>query len=187
MDKIPAYAQLNARIKPLQRGEWFEDPLAEAFEQNGFGEVTGGGTLQREKGGEIIYCGIDIDFPDIVRGVPFVCDFLTGKDAPKGSKLLYENEGRKIEVPFGEVEGLAIYLNGTDLPEAVYRSNDVNELVDQVLRLLGKCGALQGYWEGPRETALYLYGQSAEEMQRLLAALLAEHPLCQRSRVIRIA
>jgi hypothetical protein len=43
---VCAYAVLNARIMPLARGEQYEDPLADALEQNGFGELTGGGTLQ---------------------------------------------------------------------------------------------------------------------------------------------
>ena len=38
--------RLNARLQPLHRGEWFEDPLAEALEKKTYGEVTGGGTMQ---------------------------------------------------------------------------------------------------------------------------------------------
>jgi hypothetical protein len=45
MQPISAYAQLNARIMPLDRGERYEDPLGEALAANGFGEITGGGTM----------------------------------------------------------------------------------------------------------------------------------------------
>lgn len=36
---IFAYAHLNARIMPLDRGARYEDPLSEALEQNGLREV----------------------------------------------------------------------------------------------------------------------------------------------------
>jgi hypothetical protein len=186
MPPISAYAQLNARIMPLDRGERYEDPLGDALADNGFDEVTGGGTMQSPDG-EIEFCGIDLDIIDEAKGVPFVCEFLTGCGAPRGSKLQYERNGKNVEVPFGITEGLAIYLNGTDLPEEVYRDCDVNVLYAEINRLLGDCGSIEGHWQGPTETALYLYGRSAEEMRKLIAEYLAEYPLCQKARVVRIA
>ena len=186
MEPIFAYAQINARIQPLDRGELYEDPLAEAFAENGFGEITGGGTMQ-SKEGEIEYCGVDIDLFDLEQGVPFVCEFLTECGAPKGSKLQYEQDGKSIEVPFGVDEGLALYLNGTDLPDEVYRDCDVNDLYDEINRLLEGRGAIQGHWQGPTETALYLYGFSADEMRQLIGEYVASYPLCQKSRIVQIA
>jgi hypothetical protein len=186
MSTISAYAQLNARIMPLGRGERYEDPLGEALAENGFGEVTGGGTMQ-SKEGEIDFCGIDIDLFDLSKAVPFVCAFLTQRGAPKGSKLEYELNGTRVEVPFGMAEGLAIYLNGTDLPDEVYKECDVNAVYDEINRRLGDCGSIQGHWQGPTETALYLYGNSADEMRAHIVGYLAEYPLCQRARLVRIA
>lgn len=186
MSTISAYAQLNARITPLDRGERYEEPLSEALEENGFGAVTGGGTMQ-SKEGEIEFCGIDIDLSICQKAVSFICKFLSERGAPNGSKLQYELNGKRVEVPFGEVEGLAIYLNGTDLPDAVYNTCDVNEVYNEMNRLLGNRGMIQGHWQGPTETALYLYGDSADEMRDLVASYLAEYPLCQRARVVRIA
>jgi hypothetical protein len=186
MRPIAAYARLNARIMPLDRGEWYEDPLAEALAENGFGRVTGGGTMTSNEG-EIEFCGIDIDLFNLPQGVPFICEFLTRRGAPKGSKLQYTHKRKDIEVRFGVAEGLAIYLNGTDLPAKVYRECDVNEVYAQIDRLLGERGAIQGHWRGPTETALYLYGHSADEMCNLIFGYMAEYPLCQRARVVRIA
>jgi hypothetical protein len=186
MQPIFAYAQLNARIMPLDRGERYEDPLGEALAENGFGQVTGAGTLQ-SKGGEIEYCGIDIDLFDVPKGIPFICEFLAQRGAPKGSKLQYELNGQKFEVPFGLVEGLAIYLNGTDLPAEVYKQCDVNEVCEEINSLLGDRGAIQGHWQGPTETALYLYGSSADEMRNLISGYMAKCPLCQRARLETIA
>src|SRR5689334_21984745 len=71
-----AYAKLNARLMPMDRGELFEDPLADALAQAGLGELTGAGTMQSSEG-EIEFCGLDIDLVDVKKGVPFICDFLT--------------------------------------------------------------------------------------------------------------
>lgn len=183
---IFAHAQLNARIMPVARGKRFETPLAEALAENGLGEVGGGGTMQSETG-EIAYCDIDIDLFDLENGGRFVCDFLTARGAPKGSKLCYEHHGKRTEVAFGVIEGLAIYLNGTDLPSEVYQHSDVNVVIETIRRLLDECGAIEGYWTGPTETALYLYGKSATEMRELISPFLAEYPLCQRARIETIA
>jgi len=181
-----AYAQLNARILPLDRGERYEDPLQEALEANGFGEVTGGGTMQ-SKDGEIEYCGIDIDVFNLEEGVPFICEFLTRCGAPRGSKLQYEVDRERVEVPFGVAEGPAIYFNGTDLPDDVYSTCDINHVYDEISRLLGDRGRIQGHWQGPTETALYLYGDSAEEVKELIAKFMAVYPLCDRARYQTIA
>jgi hypothetical protein len=186
MEPVAAYARLNARIMPLDRGELFEDPLGDALAESGYGEIAGGGTMQSASG-EIEYCGIDVDIFDIPQGVPFICQFLTEHGAPRGSVLQYEADGQDIEVPFGEMEGLAIYLNGTDLPDEVYEQCDVNDLYDEINRLLTDHGVILGHWQGPTETALYLYGPSAEEMQRRIAHHLATYPLCQKARVVKIA
>lgn len=186
MGPIFAYARLAARIMPLDRGDRYEDPLEEVLAKNGFGAVTGGGTMQSENG-EIEYCGIDLDLYDVPNAVPFICEFLTKHGAPRGSKLQYEHEGQQLEVPFGSAEGLAIYLNGIDLPDEVYRDCDANEVFKEINRLLGNRGAIQGHWQGPTETALYLYGNSADEMLDLVSGYLAGYPLCQRARVVTIA
>jgi len=183
---VTAYAQINARIMPIARGKLFEGPLEEALQANGFGEVGGGGTLQ-SKSGEIVYCGIDVDLFDLENGVPFVCKFLADRLAPKGSKLCYRVGEEKIEVPFGEAEGVAVYLNGTELPAEVYKSSDINVVIDTFNRLLGNRVAYKGYWRGPTETALYIYGRSAARIREAIAPFLAEYPLCQRARVEQIA
>jgi hypothetical protein len=186
MEPVSAYAQLNARIMPCHRGECYEDPLQEALDANGWAAVAGGGTLQRQNG-EIEYCGIDIDLRDIDRGVPFICEVLEACGAPKGSKLIYQIDGDEKEVPFGRLEGLAIYFNGTDLPDDVYRNCDINYVCSEIDRLLGERGAIQGHWQGPTETAVYLYGYSINEMKRAIAAFMADYPLCQKARLEVIA
>lgn len=181
-----AYAQINARVMPIDRGGMYEDPLQEEFEQNGFGEVTGGGTMQSENG-EIEYCGIDIDLFNLEEGVPFICGFLAECGAPQGSKLQFELNGEQKEFPFGFLEGLAIYFNSTDLPDEVYENNDINEVYDEINDLLGERGQIQGHWNGPTETAMYLYGYSVKEMRELISSVMETNPLCEQARYVTIA
>lgn len=180
-DRVFAYAKLNARVMPLDRGDRYEDPLQAALDVNGYAEVTGGGTIQR-KDGEIEFCGIDIDLIDVEKAPQFICKCLTECGAPKGSVLEFELNGEECKIPFGEFEGLAIYFNGTDLPKEVYATCDINYVCSEINRLLGDRGEIQGDWQGPKETALYLYGQSADEMKKLIAPLMSEYALCQKAR-----
>lgn len=70
-------AHVNARLMPMDRGDRYEDPLAEALAESGFGEVTGGGSIL-SKVGEIEGCDIDLDLHDLEHGLPFVTKWLTG-------------------------------------------------------------------------------------------------------------
>lgn len=185
-DPIFAYAEIKARVQPIDRGDFYEDPLMDALEEKGFGEVTGGGTMSAESG-EILFCGIDLDIHDLENGVPFICEFLTKLGAPKGSKLRFEADGEEQEVPFGVFEGLAIYFNGVDLPDEVYQNCDINHVVDELHRLMGESGRMQGHWQGEAETALYFYGNSVEEMKTLIAPFMKEYPLCEKARYETIA
>jgi len=177
-------ARLNNRAQPIDRGELFEDPLSEVFEEAGTGEVTGGGT-QLSVEGEVAFCDVEIALPTASDEVlSNVAKALETCGAAKGSKLLV-GDGR--EVPFGILEGLGLYLNGTDLPAEVYQSSDVNFVYDEVNRLVEGLGEIQTYWQGSRETALYVYGASFSEMNSRLAPLLSTYPLCQKCRVVQIA
>jgi hypothetical protein len=96
-------------------------------------------------------------------------------------------EAQGEELPFGINEGLAVYLNGTDLPDEVYAECDSNFVYSEFNRLLGPAGKVHSHWQGPTETALYMYGPSFEAMKSRLANFLDSYPLCQRARVVQIA
>ena len=178
-------AQLNARLQPLDRGDIFEDPLDDTLQEMGLGEVTAGGTLQSQEGW-IQQCDIEIDISDAEsETLRKITDHLESLGAPKGSKLLVEETG--AEIPFGKSEGLAIYLNGTDLDDWVYQNSDVNYVIAELDRLLGSAGKYCSYWDGPTETALYIYGPSADAMRELILPLIETYPLCEGARVEQIA
>jgi len=178
-------ARLNDRAQPMDRGDLYEDPLQVILEEKGIGEVTGGGT-QLGSNGEIDFCELEIELNSEADAVlAAVTTALEGFGAPKGSKLVVGPSGR--ELPFGRNEGLAVYLNGSDLPAEVYQTSDVNFVYQEFNRLLGDAGQIHSHWQGPTETALYMYGPSFGTMQSRLADFLNTYPLCQKARVVQIA
>jgi len=179
--------RLNARLQPMHRGELFEDPLDDHLTAAKLpASVTGGGT-QLSAEGEAQFCDIDVlvegDDPEAV--VPAIRTYLESLGVPRGSSIL--DEDGSVLVTFGSTEGLALYLNGTDLPAEVYAASDVNELVDAVEEALGDSGRMLSYWEGPRDTALYLYGRDAALMRSRLAPVLESRADAQLSRLEAIA
>lgn len=180
---IPAYAKLNARCHPTARGRIYEDPLEAELAKAGLGSVTGGGTMQA-KDGEILFCGIDLELKQLDKAIPLVCRVLEEQGAPKGSCLQMTNEGKAQEIPFGSTVGLALYFNGVDLPEEVYQNCDIDHVWNEIDRLLGNRGMVQGCWQGPKETALYLYGYSVDDMKDRIDPLMKNYPLCEKARVV---
>jgi hypothetical protein len=176
--------RLNARLRPMDRGERFEDPLDELLRaQSPGGRVTGGGTMISAEG-EPLWCDVEVEWAgDPGAGVELVAAALTRGGAPRGSQVTLDDAE---PVPFGEFEGLGLYLNGTDLPAEVYATSDVNELISTLLEALGPDGDMYSYWEGPTETALYLYGPSAEVIEEKVAPVLASEPSAALTRVVRL-
>ncbi|WP_152618422.1 hypothetical protein [Leisingera sp. ANG-Vp] len=185
-DRITVIAQLNARVQPIDRGNYFEDPLDEALRAAGLGEVAGGGTQLTSEPDGIAHCDIEIAACDSTPStIEFITETLEDLGAPKGS-LLKTAPGTN-GIPFGKLEGMAVFLNGTDLPEEVYAQSDVNLLIASCDELLKGVGCFRGYWEGSRETSLYFYGSTFEAMKRATADFIAKEPLCQLARVEQIA
>jgi hypothetical protein len=183
------FVTLNARLMPLDRGDRFEDRVEEILSGK-FREVelTGGGTQMNEKR-EPSSSDIDLSVKGNVDEVlAAVVAALERLGAPKGSTIrVRASDGTERTARFGVTEGIAIYLNGTDLPDEVYQRSDVNELVARLDASLGDEGEMFSHWQGPAETALYYYGPSAARMRELVAGVLAGHPLGQLSRVVQIA
>ena len=178
-------ARLNAKLQPMHRGEIFEDPLDEALRKASLGSVTGGGT-QLAKTREIECCDIEIEVSTASEGVATsIIEVLERLGAPKGSKLILESQDR--EIPFGSNEGLAVYLNGVDLPKETYKECDSNFVYSEFDRLLEGIGQVYSYWQGPEETAFYMYGNSFVTMRDRLDEFISTYPLCKRCRVVQIA
>lgn len=174
--------KLNARLQPKHRFD-LEDALQEILEKEQMGEVTGGGTAQNPDG-EIAYCDIEIHLAnDNLEHVKWLAELLNKMGIPKGSVL----QGIEPEIEVGTLEGLAYYSNGTDLPDEVYETCDINYVIEQMEQAMEGIGSMYSYWEGPVYTALYFYGSSFAEMKKKIEPFIASYPLCQKSRMEQIA
>jgi hypothetical protein len=105
--------------------------------------------------------------------------------APVGSQLLFEEGGVSVERPFGVQEGLALYLDGTTLPDEVYQQTDIDALMERLAVAVDSVGGeLRSAWNGPTETALYHYGPSADAMLDALQQVFDDFPICQNARLV---
>ena len=175
--------QLNARLQPLDRGDIYEDPICDALEASGIGITTGGGTMMMESR-EIEFCDVEITLnDDSDESMAKLIQIIDSIRVPKGSYLRSET----FEQPIGTLEGLALYINGTELPDEVYASCDINHVVEKTNELLSDSGSMYSHWEGPKESAIYYYGTSFDEMKAKIEPFLSEYPLCQKCRIEKIA
>jgi hypothetical protein len=179
-------AHLAARMQPFQRAEYFEDPLDAALRKQALGEVTGGGTTMAADPVGISSCDIELTANDTSEAtIAEIIRLIERLGAPKGSRL--HVPGQVTPIPFGQMEGMAIFLNGTELSRETYAQADVNKTIDGLSNVLGARGALFGHWEGSSETALYFYGKSYDAMTGAVADFLKSDPLCDKCRLEQIA
>lgn len=179
---VPVNVQLNARFQPIDRGAYVD--LTERFlQERGWGRLGDGEGTMLMPSGEPASCDFDIlVYPQHLEDVAAALDKVFF--VPRGSRLMIGDEARSI----GRQEGLALYLNGTDLPEEVYQTSDINAVIGSLEAHLGEeRGRFLSFWQGPRETALYFYGPSYAEMEMALKEILPQHPLCERCRMEQIA
>ncbi|TGM74376.1 hypothetical protein, partial [Leptospira bouyouniensis] len=140
-------AQLNHLLMPIDRGDIYEDPLDEALKTVNLGEVDGGGTMQK-KTGEIDFIDVEIILYNLEEGIPFLIKKLEELGAPKSSILHIQDESNPKQIEFGKKEGLAIYLDGINLPKEVYENSDINDLIEKLNNSIINMGTMQSYWQG---------------------------------------
>ena len=178
---------LNAKIDPARRAD-LEDAFDQAMEKlgkEGQIQVSGGGT-QLGENGEVAECDIESALTDASdENISLIIQMFSAMLAPKGSRLTIH--GEDVQIDFGTDEGLAIYFNGTELPDEVYENNDINDLFDQLDEAVEDIGGIHGVWDGATETAFYFYGSSFAEMEAILRPLLDANPLCEKCRVVQTA
>lgn len=87
------YVLIPGDIQPLVRGERFEDPLADALQLAGLGEVSGGGSQLDDPYPDgrprVAFCGIDIDVVDRDRALGTIRHRLIELNAPDGTEVHY--------------------------------------------------------------------------------------------------
>ncbi|HEY3452658.1 MAG TPA: hypothetical protein VGK67_40310 [Myxococcales bacterium] len=178
-----ATARIWEPIMPIERGERYEDPLNRALRRAKLGLVEGGGTMLGEDR-EIEFVDVEMVVRDVDGVIERVCELLDECGAPRGSELSFEKDGEQQVVAFGKAEGVAIYLDGVNLPKQVYESTDINVLADKLTAAMKGKGEIRGSWPGPEETSFYLYGANADRLFASIEKVLRTYPLCQNARVV---
>lgn len=174
--------KLNAKFQPFSRHD-LEDLLDEFLGEENLGKTTGGGT-STDDNGEVEYCDIEIELNENPNALDKLLTYLEEIGIPKGSKIYNENYEKEI----GILEGLAIYTNGTDLPDEVYQNFDINVVYDTISKILDDVLVLTSYYEGNTETGLYFYVRGTfEEAKNRIAQFVSEYPLCEKCRIVKIA
>jgi hypothetical protein len=172
---------------PIDRGDIYEDPLDEFLKLKYYGEVTGGGTGSEENG-EIAFCDIEICLNKNEVDHEMVKEIIVKLEelgAPKGSNLLIEKTGEKI--PFGINEGLAIYLDGINLSDEVYKNSDTEAFANKIIKLANIKSDVIRYWQGNTETGLYFYGESFNDIKNSIADFVKSSPDCENCRIVQVA
>ncbi len=175
---------LNARLQPIHRGDHFEDPLDAWLRETGLGEVCGSGTSFTPQAG-VQSCELELRLVSLDQSVlDQLAEHLRTIGAPSGSAIVLD-AGARIDV--GAHQGLALHLNGTDLPDETYAACNPDDLIDMLNDALGARGKVMSHHDGATETSLYMYGGAFAEMRAAIAPVLATYPLCERARVEQIA
>ena len=172
-------ARLYEYIEPIDRGNRYEDPLQAALEAAQAGAVTGGGSQLNEVGG-IEFVDVEIELANLDAAIDLVANTLEGAGAPQGSEIRHEDNVVRV---FGRQQCLAIYLDGTSLPDEVYANLDFDHVVTEVGNAAGP-DSFHGCWQGPEETGLYFFGTNAEDMFTRVEPLLRTLPIGQNARVV---
>jgi hypothetical protein len=174
-------ARLYEHIEPIDRGDRYEDPLDAVLAQANIGRVTGGGSQLNELGG-IAYAEVEIELANLDEALGVVVDALEKAGAPQGSELIDVSDSRTLR-QFGTQQCMAIFLDGTTLPDEVYAALDFDAVVTELGAAAGD-GSNRGFWQGAEETGLFFFGPDAEAMFARVEPVLRRLPIGQNARVV---
>ena len=174
-------ARLYEHVEPIDRGNRYEDPLQAVLDETNTGRVTGGGSQLNELGG-IDYAEIEIELSNLDEALRIVSAALEKSGAPKGSELIHAEDARVLR-EFGTHECLAIYLDGTSLPDDVYANLDFDAVVSEIATAAGR-DSYHGCWQGSEETGIFFFGANADDMFARVEPVLRDLPIGQNARVV---
>ena len=180
---LPVTVRIQARLQDDQRAEvidaLFEALLARVSPPS---RVTGSELVVGVHGEpRAVLAHLEVAPVDAERVVAAFLDLEDG--LPQGSRV----EINGASAPFGRLQGLAVYLNGTQLDADAYTQGDLQATVDALTLAAGDAGTLWSHWMGPAETALYFYGGDAALLRTRLEAAAPGLPLLERCRFVAVA
>lgn len=174
-------ARILEYIEPLDRGDRYEDPLDKQLHEYAVGEVAGGGSQLDENGG-IVFVDIELHLKDRDAALELCKLALEFLGAPKGSQFIYYEGEQELKMPFGTTEGVALVLDGVNLPQEVYEKFGLDELMAALQPVLADgIGEFHACRTLNEVTEVYFYGPSADQLMEVLAPVQQTFPLCQNS------
>jgi hypothetical protein len=174
-------ARFYEHIEPIDRGDRYEDPLDAALKSRRVGQVTGGGSQLNDLG-EITHADVEIELANLDDAVGLAADVLEAAGAPQGSELISASDARVLR-EFGKQQCLAIYLDGTSLPDSVYAELDFGAVVEELGAAAGD-QSYRGFSQGAQETGIFFFGPDAEAMFTRVEPVLRRLPIGQNARVV---
>lgn len=179
-----ANARIWESIHAMARTRRYEFPLATALRARHQGEVTGVSVcMSREM--EVEYVELDLDLYSLDAGIETARMVLETAGAPAGSEFRVNRDSSERIIRFGRQEGLAIYLDGINLPDEIYETCTCDGLAVLISGELASVGGeIRGSWVGRSETSIYIYGPNAEQMFAAIEPILTVYPLCRNARVV---
>jgi hypothetical protein len=178
-------ARITEHVEPIERGERYEDPLADFLKEHGLGEVTGGGS-QLTEDGEIEFADVELELVNLDDAVARVVRQLEAMGAPYGSSIEFAADSGRKPIPFGTYEQLTIYLDGAGLPDDVYENLDFDQLYRELGEAVGReaGGQARSVWAGPTETGIHLAGPKADALEQVVNAMWHTVPVFQNARLV---
>jgi hypothetical protein len=111
-----------------------------------------------------------------------VAEALEAAGAPQGSELIQAADERVLR-EFGKHQCLAIFLDGTSLPDEVYAELDFEAVIGEIGEAAGT-DSFHGFSQGDEETGLFFFGPDAEAMFGRVEPVLRRLPIGQNARVV---
>lgn len=177
---ITVVQRIPARLQPAHRDELLVGPITGVLGRLSPGTRLAATETVVSTTGEPLEAVLQWEVPlEDAEGVVAALLDLEG-GLPTGTTVEIHDKA----VACGELAGVGLYLNGTDLPDEVYAASGLQEVVTTLQEALGRVGQLWSYWQGPTETALYFYGPDARALRDVLAAQRSEAALLERSRLV---
>ena len=179
----PHYAVVTIweHIAPVDRGDRYAEPLYEALGEDDISIVGEGSAFTKELG--IEYVNLELELADLSL-IPTVIETLEKQGAPKGSELKYSHLGTDTVVEFGTLECLTLFLDGVNLPDEVYQSTDIDELLVKLCESSGGLAEFRASWAGESETSIHFFCHDANALFQKMEPAIRSYPLCQNSRIV---
>jgi len=98
------YVKIPEGLKPMDRGDKYDDPLLAILEARNAGIVTGGGSSLGDEGPDgtrpIEFVGVDVDLTNLASGLPIIREALVQLGAPEGTEIHYTRGSSKLQDSF---------------------------------------------------------------------------------------